>query len=245
MGMDRRTTTSSRRRKQGVNREKQENIGKAHESGDSCTDGSTQGEQDLIQLCVGRHSAGPPKDPRKWRQLQSWQRPGRARSHLDLRETSLRVTSKELTKVATGPDQGSAPQGPWKQRGNRSAPGGWRPRRKTRMPWALQVEKAAPLAEARQRWGAPRTKRRRLKPSRARAKCHQGAPMRRGPQVANPSSGQAGKRETIRAQAQHRDGKHSVQMSLRIDPKGRRRDRPKRAPTRKLMRATCARTSVP
>ena len=52
-------------------------------------------------ICVGRTSAGPPRSPRKWRQLRRSQPPGDRETSCDLRKTYLRWASQEPTKVAT------------------------------------------------------------------------------------------------------------------------------------------------
>ena len=85
----------------------------ALESGDSFTDRSPpQARRCFIAICVSIHSAGPPRSPRKWRQIRRSQppHPGTARSHSDLRKTSLHWASQEPTNAATVP-QIAAPQG--------------------------------------------------------------------------------------------------------------------------------------
>ena len=69
-----------------------------------------QGRRGLVVICVGHPSAGPPRSPRKWRQLLRSRPPGTVRSHGDPRKTPFRWTSQEPTKVATV-SQIAAPQG--------------------------------------------------------------------------------------------------------------------------------------
>ena len=71
---------------------------------------SLQGRRGLMVVPVRRQSAGPPRNPRKWRQFRRSQplRDGEASS--GPRKTSLRWTSQEPTKVATV-SQIAAPQG--------------------------------------------------------------------------------------------------------------------------------------
>ena len=57
----------------------------AHEDGDTCALSSTQGGRGLIWVFLSRHSAGPWSGAGKRRQLQGWQHPGTARSHVDPR----------------------------------------------------------------------------------------------------------------------------------------------------------------
>ena len=61
----------------------------AHEKGDNFAVRSPQGRRGFILVCVWHHPAGPPRNPRSWRQFRSSQ-PPRDGEASDLRMTPLR-----------------------------------------------------------------------------------------------------------------------------------------------------------
>ena len=67
----------------------------AHERGDGLVVHSPQGRRGLILMCVGQHSARPPRSLQAWRQLRSSRPPRTARSQSSARTTSLRWASQE------------------------------------------------------------------------------------------------------------------------------------------------------